>query len=96
MAQTLAELNTTYAFTLGLTGVATKFTPPPFTKFLWLQFRSSAGGVAKSGTDGATISTDYFLIKADDMIEIQHDGDHPFFLAGTADDVECSIEARGW
>ena len=96
MATTITQGNSVTVITLGLTGIATKVIPPRFTRFLWLQFRSAIGGVAYTGTDGAAISADYFNVAADQLVELQHDGDRPFYIAGVADGVEAVIVCREW
>lgn len=96
MATTITQSNSVTVITLGLTGIATKVTPPKFTRFLWLQFRNAIGGVAYQGTDGAAIDASYFNLAADQLVEIQHDSDRPVYLAGSADAVEAVIVCREW
>lgn len=96
MATTITQSNSVTVITLGLTGIATKVIPPRFTRFLHLQFRNAIGGVAYTGTDGATISPDYFNLAADQLVELQHDGDRPFYLAGASDAVEAVVVCREW
>jgi hypothetical protein len=94
MAITLTQPFTVSTVALsGVPNTALKVTPPEFTRYLWIQFRGSAGALAYSGVDGDPLSGDSIQFAADDLVEIQHPGDKSVYLASPDPDTVVSIVA---
>lgn len=81
MAETLTGFVAPLAITLGAANVATKVNIPSFTTAIWIQFLSANGKIAYSGTDGGAINANNFLLQQDELVQLQHRGDQPIYLA---------------
>lgn len=81
MATTITEHWKPTPITLGNIDVATKVTLPAQTRRVWLYCETNAGKAAYSGTDGGAVSANYLPIGANQIIELEHPGDAPIYLA---------------
>lgn len=81
MAETLTGFVAPLAITLGAANVTTKVNIPSFTTAIWIQFLSANGKIAYTGTDGGAVSVNNFLLQQDELVQLQHRGDQPIYLA---------------
>lgn len=72
---------------------ALKVTPPEYTRYLWIQFRSVTGLLAYAGTDGQPIGGDTLQFAPDEIVEVQHPGDKPIYLASATPDAIVAVVA---
>lgn len=94
MAVTLTQPFTVATIALpSVPNTALKLTPPQYTRYLWIQFRGVTGLLAYAGTDGQPIGSDTLQFAPDEIVEVQHPGDKPIYLASATADAIVAIVA---